>query len=174
MSKPLSAPIGAIPFPPPGGPFLAEQVQQISQITTEVNRENSVAKMNWEAACHDWTLANMRNRDMGLPLTPKPAPFIPQSVQTAPDTDENSGVMWLWISLGSPVECADLPAVPVPLEPNHIHIGNHLYGQFWDAAQDNTYYLGDPVPGTSDDGVSGVWKFFQSPMGLGKGWYLKQ
>ncbi len=162
--KPSNAPLSAIPIPPPQGPFPAVQVSTIDGITAEVLRETTVAKTNWDGACQNWTLANSR----------KPDPFVPTWVQTAPDTESQTGVVWLWIQGGSPIVCPDLPAPQTPVGPNHIHIGSHLYGNFWTAAQDNTFNDTGDIPGTSDDGVTGTWQFVGSAMGAGKGWYLKK
>jgi hypothetical protein len=170
--RPASVPETAIPLPPPGGGFLAQQADQIQGIQREVGRENETAATLFDTACTNWTLTNLRNRDLKLPLTPKPAPPTAQVVMASdPDPD---GVVWVWIvqdgSLRAP--CPDLPPLPVAPGPNHVHILRRITGDWFSAGQDDTYSAdGPPVTATADDGTSGIFQKYSAP--VGPGWYKK-
>ena len=179
MGRPAGVPITAIPVPPPGGANPMEQTQFIAGVQQEVVRENTVNLANAQAEFTDWVMTNDRNRMMNIPITPKPPAFVPQVVSTVPDDVATSGVIWMWISEGTPVECPDLPPIPTAPGPNHVHIVRLITGSWFAAGQDDTYpatnypaVAAPPVNATSDDGVSGTFVKYSAP--VGPGWYLKQ
>lgn len=170
--KPANVPDTALPLPPPGGAFPFEQAAEISGIQAEIARENENAALVYDTACMNWTLANLRNRELGLPLTPKPATPLAQVLQTT--VADKDGVVWIWIAPGSPLRapCPDLPALPPPTSPNHVHVGRRIHGNWFSTALDDTYDAsGPPVSATSDDGVAGTFQKYPAP--VGNGWYLQ-
>lgn len=150
MSSTLFPP-SAIPFPPaPGGGFPEYRITVISSITDQVTHQNAVAKSNFDGACSNWTLANLRNRELGLPITDKPAVPVGQVVNTFHDT--NSDIIYLWLSEGSPLAspCPDLPALPPTPPANNVDIGVQISGAFYQCQRDDTVASGTnitvPVP----------------------------
>ena len=170
--KPANVPDTAVPLPPSGGGFLAQQADQIRGILTEVARENENTTSVYGAACLNWTMANLRNRDLGLSLTAKPVPPLAQVVKTS--SLDPDGVVWVWIAPGDPLgaPCPDLPPVPVAPGPNHVHVGRRIYANWFSTGLDDTYDpQGPPVTTTSDDGVAGIFHKYPAP--VGNGWYLQ-
>lgn len=168
--RPNNAPETAIPIPP-GGLQPQEPVAQIHGIMVEIDRENANIKANFDHACSDWTVANLRNRDMNLPLAPKPVPPSTSQLMTAEDADPQTGIIWIWQVDTQLPSCPDLPAIPVR-SAGHVHIQRRIYGAWFAPALDDTYPSdGAPVVTTSDDGVSGT---FAPVPGIGTTkWYQK-
>ena len=170
--KPANVPETAIPLPPPGGGFLAQQADEIRGIQTEVFRENQNAADIYASARTNWTLANLRNRELNLPQTSKPVAPLSQLVKTSPPDPD--GVVWIWIERGDPLgpPCADLPPLAVSPGPNHVHVGRRIYAKWFSCGLDDNYDpQGPPVSATSDDGVSGTFQKYAAPVGIG--WYLQ-
>ncbi len=169
--KPSNAPETAIPIPP-GGLFPQEPLTQIAGIQRVVAMLNSMVTTNFAGACSNWTLANLHNREMAIALTAKPEPPNIQTVVTGSDTDPQSGIIWLWITVEPMAPCPDLPALPTPPGPGHIHIGRLIFDNWYAAGQDDTYPVtAPPVHATTDDGVVGEFVRVASP--VGNGWWKK-
>lgn len=64
----------------------------------------------------------------------------------------------------------DMTSQP-PKTQNHQHIGRRNFGDWFACGSDDTIASGTTMPGTSDDGVTGLFQKFGAA--VGPGWYLK-
>lgn len=108
--------------------------------------DNNVALSNFATACNNWQDDNIRNRDMKLPLTPKPVCVPLRAVNTvsvtgqatlptddsktmevkvAEGTDMVAGI-YMWDGTSDTPVCPDLPA------PTPTHTGVSLMQQITD------------------------------------------
>lgn len=169
--KPANAPETAIPIPP-GGLQPQEPINQIAGIQRVVAVLNTMVSTNFAAVCSNWLTANAHSREEGLPLRDKPIPPMIQTVVTGPDTEVQSGIVWLWITVEAMPPCPDLPSLPPLPSPGHIHIGRLIFDNWYAAGQDDSYpFSGPPVTATTDEGVSGT--FVRYPAPVGNGWWKK-
>lgn len=160
--KPLNVPDDALALVP--SPIWPSYVpNMLSYFMTYASLTTAGLTDKFTRECADWTSNNLQRRGNGQSLTEKPVPPTPAVFMDA--TDSETGTVWAWIAPGTQLAgCPDLPSLPPTPPADNIRIGVRLgtsgTSVWFSMKVDDTCPQGfkTPTPGTSEDGVVGIFQ----------------
>lgn len=124
MQRPNGVPSGACPLYATNVPYQAAFLVGFQELVDDYNQKQELL---YRYDCENWLARNTRNRDLGLPIDPKPAMRYKEVLRTFNGPD---GTVWFWTEPTTPVgePCPDLPPSQAANPPGTPMIGNLVPG----------------------------------------------